>query len=118
MDGTPENGLSWPSRAAVRLHAAPARHGKGQALKGVLLMLKTVLAAVLAAGLVTALVPPSFAAPYMRLAESAAPKPLTPQQQKMKDCGAKWQEEKAKTGVKGGTAYRKFISECLKKAPA
>jgi hypothetical protein len=32
----------------------------------------------------------------MRVAEAAAPKPLTPQRQKMKDCGAKWQEEKAK----------------------
>jgi hypothetical protein len=35
----------------------------------------------------------------------------------MKDCGAKWQAEKAKTGVKGRAAYRKFVSECLK-APA
>ena len=85
-------------------------------------MLKNVLAAALAAGLVVALVPPAVAGaavaqPDMRVAEAAAPKPLTPQQQKMKDCGAKWQEEKAKTGVKGGTAYRKFISECLKKTP-
>jgi hypothetical protein len=26
--------------------------------------------------------------------------------------------EKAKTGVKGRTAYRKFMGDCLKKAPA
>jgi hypothetical protein len=54
----------------------------------------------------------------MRLAEPAPPKPLTPQQQKMKDCAAKWQDEKAKTGVKGRTAYRKFMGDCLKKVPA
>jgi hypothetical protein len=28
------------------------------------------------------------------------------------------QDEKATTGVKGRTAYRKFMGECLKKAPA
>jgi len=80
-------------------------------------MLKTVFAAVLAAGLVTGFAPPSIAASQMRVAEAAAPKPLTPQQQKMKDCAAGWKEEKAKTGVKGGTAYRKFMIECLKKTP-
>jgi len=54
----------------------------------------------------------------MRLAQAAPSKPLTPQRQKMMDCGGKWQDEKAKTGVKGRTAYRKFMSDCLKKAPA
>lgn len=39
---------------------------------------------------------------------------LTPQQQKMKDCGAKWQEEKKAKNVKGNEAYRKFLSSCLK----
>jgi hypothetical protein len=78
-------------------------------------MLKTVLAAALAASLVAALAPPAFAASEMKVAEATATKPLTPQQQKMKDCAASWKEEKAKTGVKGGAAYRKFMSECLKK---
>jgi hypothetical protein len=81
-------------------------------------MLKSVLAAALAAGLVVAVAPPGLAASEMRLAEAAAPKPLTPQQQKMKDCAAKWQDEKAKTGVKGRAAYRKFMGDCLKKVPA
>jgi hypothetical protein len=84
-------------------------------------MSKNVLAAALAAGLVVALapslVPAAVAQSEMRVAEATAPKPLTPQQQKMKDCAAGWKEEKAKTGVKGGTAYRKFMSECLKKTP-
>ena len=35
---------------------------------------------------------------------------MTPQQQ--------WQDERVKTGAKGRTAYRKFMGECLKKAPA
>ena len=42
----------------------------------------------------------------------------TPQQLKMKECAAKWKEEKARTGVKGRDAYRAFLRECLKKKPA
>jgi hypothetical protein len=41
-------------------------------------------------------------------------KPLTAQQQKMKDCAVKWKEEKAKTGVKGREAYRTFLGSCMK----
>lgn len=44
----------------------------------------------------------------------AEDKKLTPQQQKMKDCAAKWKAEKAKTNVKGRDAYKKFMSACLK----
>ncbi len=44
----------------------------------------------------------------------AEEKKVTPQQQKMKDCAAKWKEEKAKTNVKGRAAYNKFMSTCLK----
>lgn len=47
-------------------------------------------------------------------AEPRAKKPLTAQQQKMKDCGAKWQEEKKAKGVKGREAWNKFRSVCLK----
>jgi hypothetical protein len=36
----------------------------------------------------------------------------------MKDCGAKWKEEKASTGVKGRAAYNKFMRQCLKKPAA
>lgn len=46
--------------------------------------------------------------------EPKAKKPLTAQQQKMKDCGAKWQEEKKAKGVKGREAWNKFRSDCLK----
>ena len=42
------------------------------------------------------------------------PKKLTAQQQKMKDCGAKWQDEKKAKNVSGRTAYQKFLSSCLK----
>jgi hypothetical protein len=44
----------------------------------------------------------------------AQDKPLTPQQQKMKDCAGKWKDEKAKTGVKGREAYRTFMGSCMK----
>ena len=41
-------------------------------------------------------------------------KPLTPQQQKMKECGAKWQDEKKAKGVSGKAAYQTFLKGCLK----
>ena len=44
----------------------------------------------------------------------AQDKPLTQQQQKMKDCAAKWKDEKVKTNVKGREAYRTFMSSCMK----
>ena len=45
---------------------------------------------------------------------TAAKRPLTAQQLKLKDCGAKWQEEKKTKGVKGRDAWNKFRSDCLK----
>jgi hypothetical protein len=79
-------------------------------------MFKTVLTAALAAALAAAFAPATLATPEMKIAEAAA-NPTT-QQQKMKDCNEKWKEERANTGAKGGTAYRKFLSACLKKTPA
>jgi hypothetical protein len=43
-----------------------------------------------------------------------AEKKLTAQQQKMKDCGAKWQTHKTTANVKGKKEYQKFLSGCLK----
>jgi hypothetical protein len=47
-------------------------------------------------------------------AEAKPEKKLTAQQQKMKDCGAKWQDEKKAKNVSGKAAYQKFLSTCLK----
>ena len=41
-------------------------------------------------------------------------KELTPQQQKMKDCAAKWGDEKKAKKVSGRKAYNEFMSGCLK----
>jgi uncharacterized membrane protein len=61
-------------------------------------MSRTPLAAALAAALAVALAP-ALAAPDLRVAEAAAAKekakPLTPRQQKRRDCAAKWADEKA-----------------------
>jgi hypothetical protein len=46
--------------------------------------------------------------------KAAAKRPLTAQQLKLKECGAKWQEEKKAKGVKGREAWNKFRSDCLK----
>src|SRR6476660_4410446 len=45
---------------------------------------------------------------------ATAKKELTPQQQKMKDCGPKWADYKKEKNVKGRAEYRKFMSTCLK----
>jgi hypothetical protein len=47
-------------------------------------------------------------------AEAKAKRPLTAQQLKLKDCGAKWQEKKKTDGVKGLEAWNKFRSGCMK----
>jgi len=47
-------------------------------------------------------------------AEAKAKRPLTAQQLKLKDCGAKWQEEKKTKGVKGLEAWNKFRGDCMK----
>jgi Ni/Co efflux regulator RcnB len=76
-------------------------------------MFKHVLAAALAAALIGASVAPGVAQAATEKSQKSAKK-LTPQQQKMKDCGAKWQEHKKAQNVKGQTEYRKFLSGCLK----
>jgi hypothetical protein len=91
-------------------------------------MTKTIFGLLVTGLLSTAL----LAAPYAALAQdapatlaaaktdtaddskTAAKRPLTAQQLKMKDCGAKWQEEKKTKGVKGREAWNKFRSDCLK----
>ena len=46
--------------------------------------------------------------------EAKAKRPLTAQQLKMKDCGARWQDEKKAKGVKGRDAWNAFRSDCMK----
>ena len=91
-------------------------------------MKKTIFGLLVSGLLSTALI----AAPYAALAQDApktlaaartdgageikpeAKRPLTAQQLKLKDCGAKWQEEKKTKGVKGRDAWNKFRSDCLR----
>jgi hypothetical protein len=47
-------------------------------------------------------------------AQDTGTKTTTPQRQKMKDCAAKWKDEKAQKHVSGKTAYRAFMKDCLK----
>lgn len=47
-------------------------------------------------------------------AQDTGGKTLTPQRQKMKDCAAKWKDEKAQKHVSGRAAYRDFMKGCLK----
>ena len=76
------------------------------------MMAKYVATTIAAALLTASLAAPGFAQPAETPAK--AEKKMSVQQQKMKDCGAKWKEEKAAKGVKGREAYRKFLSGCLK----
>jgi len=91
-------------------------------------MFKHLLAAAIATTLIAApLAPSAFAqaaaektekatkkAKAPKAEKTAAKKELTPQQQKMKDCAAKWGAYKKEKNVKGRAEYRKFMSPCLK----
>jgi hypothetical protein len=39
---------------------------------------------------------------------------LAAKRQKLRDCGAKWQDEKKAKGLTGKAAYLKFVSVCMK----
>jgi hypothetical protein len=68
-------------------------------------MTKSILAACAAAFLAVSIAQPAV----------AEDKKVTPQQQKMKECAAKWKDEKAAKHVSGQAEYRKFMSACLKR---
>ena len=80
-------------------------------------MFKHLLAAAVACTLIVAPAIPSFAQQATTEKSEKAKKPpakkLTAQQQKMKDCGAKWQDHKKEKNVKGAVEYRKFLKTCL-----
>ena len=84
-------------------------------------MFKHLLAAAMATALLAAPLAPAFAQAATEKADTKkakkaakAKKELTPQQQKMKDCAAKWGDYKKEKNVKGRAEYRKFSSACLK----
>jgi type II secretory pathway component PulL len=82
-------------------------------------MWKHALAALFAAALISAPASPVWAQAAKSektetKSDTRAAKKLTPQQQKMKDCGAKWQAYKKEKNVKGQAEYRKFQRSCLK----
>jgi hypothetical protein len=80
-------------------------------------MLKRLLVAATAVALITTPVASAYAqatATEKAKTEKKAAKPLTPQQQKMKDCAGKWNEEKVAKKVSGRAAYNKFMGGCLK----
>ena len=72
-------------------------------------MLKHIVAAAIAGALIALPAAPSFAQ-----APVTTEKKLTPQQQKMKDCAAKWGDYKKEKNVKGKAEHNKFMSGCLK----
>ena len=72
-------------------------------------MLKHLAVAAVATALIALPAAPSFAQ-----APAATEKKTTPQQQKMKDCSAKWGDYKKEKNVKGKAEHQKFMSSCLK----
>jgi hypothetical protein len=66
------------------------------------------------AAILTAPVQAQYDASKGEGAKGATAKATTPQRQKMKDCSAKWKDEKAQKHVSGRDAYRAFMKECLK----
>ena len=76
-------------------------------------MIKHLLAAAMATALIAAPLAPAFAQADTEKTAKAK-KELTPQQQKMKDCGPKWADYKKEKNVKGRAEHNKFMSSCLK----
>lgn len=56
----------------------------------------------------------AIAVPMPVEAQDTGAKATSPQRQKMKDCAAKWKEEKAQKNLSGKAAYRDYMKECLK----
>lgn len=90
-------------------------------------MLKSLSAAAVAFALIAAPAAPSFAQmsgqPSGQAATTEKPatkaartpsKKQSAQQQKMKDCAAKWGDYKKEKKVQGRAEHRKFMSSCLK----
>jgi hypothetical protein len=69
-------------------------------------MMSRILATALAAAFLTTAGVPTIA--------FAAAKKSSAQNEKMKDCAAKWGEEKKAKKVSGQKAHRAFMSTCLK----
>jgi hypothetical protein len=76
-------------------------------------MQNSVLAVVLAAALSATVAAPAAIAQYVQAVPVQPEKKLTPQQQKLKDCGAKWQQMKRENNTQGKT-WPEFRRECLK----
>jgi hypothetical protein len=77
-------------------------------------MIRHALVIALAAAF-TGMMVASAGAEYMKsAAPPATEKKLTPQQQKMKDCGAQWQAMK-KEGKTAGLTWTQYRKDCLKK---
>ena len=75
-----------------------------------IVMLKHLVAAAVAGALIAVPAASSFAQSPAAKTE----KKLTPQQQKMKDCSAKWADYKKEKNVKGKAEHNKFMGTCLK----
>lgn len=78
-------------------------------------MLKRVLAIVLAAACGAAVAALPASAQYMQAVPLQPEKKLTPQQEKLKKCGAEWQEMK-RQGKTEGVTWAAYRRDCLKKS--
>ena len=54
-----------------------------------------------------------MARPDASMEKAGGAKSLAAKRQKLRDCGAKWQDEKKAKGLTGKAAYLKFLSACI-----
>jgi hypothetical protein len=78
------------------------------------IMRRRVVALMLGAALITATLAPPTAAQYLRAAPSQPERKLTPQQERLKRCGAKWQEMK-RQGKTEGIRWADFRRDCMRR---
>jgi len=77
-------------------------------------MLRRVAALTFGAAITLAIAAPPSAAQYMQAAPTQPEKKLTPQQERLKRCGAEWQEMK-RQGKTQGIRWADFRRDCMRR---
>jgi hypothetical protein len=77
-------------------------------------MIRRLVALIFATALMLAIVMPPSAAQYVQAVPSQSEKKLTPQQERLKRCGAEWQDMK-RQGKTQGIRWADFRRDCMRR---
>jgi hypothetical protein len=77
-------------------------------------MIRRLIALIFATALTVVIVMPPSAAQYMQAVPSQPERKLTPQQERLKRCGAEWQDMK-RQGKTEGIRWADFRRDCMRR---